>query len=778
MSTNTSFTLSNQHLKLHLTPVKKFPTLLTTNKNTPLKRKLSETNSILNQNSPSQSKSNTTIEKTNNSFNKENINTSNTAAPNFDSHFNDNYQNDMINDNDDECEIIDDIKPSTNKKEQDDKGQFKMPGSASKKRRLLIGKSVEKVPELTMSTIERQVDSFINEAAKSMNKNSASYNNNNNARLPITIRPNIITQNNNQKFEQQILFDMLNNSQPRSQLIQNQPKNDIVIIPTQHNFAHSFPIQHPQTQLQQQQQQPPQLYFDIATGQLTAGSPMGTPLLTNPALKNLFTQQQQTQSQGQTPILIIQPNPQPKAKNINNNTNNIQPLIQNTPNLPSNMPINQYPDTRPPEKTARVVAPVFSSPNTAPARSCLTEVLPSKELKKIQPAPVDPVPKYLLTQALMNSDNNNYRLSGIIGNGLNSSSTKKSSQTPNYSDKPIQPNLSTADSALSSLGSERPKRKYRFIRRRPAGGSQEQEHDLNSNSNSPDKACFNCDSINNSQIVAGISGTGPLGGEIDLLELLSKKDILEGENNQKKKRSYCTPKIRSLIDNNLISLEGDGITNNRFLTAEYLSNPISFDDNSNGMSSNVSIETCLTVKTVKTNVAVESRDIHDEIGDIFDFACVKSAQAPNRGGYGDNDNEDDNSNDLSLEDILIKSKSPRKRVNNDENLNHQEFSANLQSESNTSLTSSSSPSKAAINNLRRSTRFMANLKSSSQTKTENDDSDCSDDFDMLFSDLNLSKLKQKQKNTESDEKAASEAQNTSSSNTRMLRSRTNSRLNK
>jgi hypothetical protein len=55
------------------------------------------------------------------------------------------------------------------------------------------------------------------------------------------------------------------------------------------------------------------------------------------------------------------------------------------------------------------------------------------------------------------------------------------------------------------------------------------------------------------------------------------------------------------------------------------------------------------------NTASVHADVHDEIGDLFDFACVKSAHHNNNKFMDD----DENSNDLSLEDILIKSVEPK-----------------------------------------------------------------------------------------------------------------------
>jgi hypothetical protein len=89
-------------------------------------------------------------------------------------------------------------------------------------------------------------------------------------------------------------------------------------------------------------------------------------------------------------------------------------------------------------------------------------------------------------------------------------------------------------------------------------------------------------------------------------------------------------------------------------------------------------------------------DVHDEIGDLFDFACVKSAHHNNN-----KFTDDENSNDLSLEDILIK--------NNDEK------------------------EKARLSRQTKSNKqSIKNKRDSSDDSSDDGDSSGSDDLDILF----------------------------------------------
>jgi hypothetical protein len=116
-------------------------------------------------------------------------------------------------------------------------------------------------------------------------------------------------------------------------------------------------------------------------------------------------------------------------------------------------------------------------------------------------------------------------------------------------------------------------------------------------------------------------------------------------------------------------------------------------------------------------------DVHDEIGDLFDIACVKSAHHNNN-----KFTDDENSNDLSLEDILIKHNTEKEKTR---------------------------PS--------RQTKSVAHLTKSDTDQSESDgDSSDSDDFDILFG--NASNLASSKSNKSKNNTADGE-------NTRILRSR-------
>ena len=169
---------------------------------------------------------------------------------------------------------------------------------------------------------------------------------------------------------------------------------------------------------------------------------------------------------------------------------------------------------------------------------------------------------------------------------------------------------------------------------------------------------------------------GTVGGIIfkDLNEDQEMYDLLNNGNQPtsgKKKRVYnrITPTIRAIMQNDNLRINESPL------------NPSACDSQQQYEFENTGSE------------VTESRDVHDEIGDIFDFACVKSAH----NYIGNQDENSNDSNDLSLEDILIN------------NTNKRTASQNLGS-----------------NN------------KEDKNEDESDSSSSSEDYDLLFSESNLS----------------------------------------